>query len=123
MRKTAFAAAALAAALSLGMAADRATAMPSATPSQLGLATADAGLVRKARVVCGRSGCRRVVRRANRVRVGTRRPLYAFAGPTWGWSSGPSWGWNRPGWGWNRPGWGWNRPGWGWGPGWGWNGW
>jgi hypothetical protein len=70
MRKTAFAAAALAAALSLDMAADSAAAMPSATPGQLGLATANTGLVQKTRVVCGRTGCRRVVRGANRVWVG-----------------------------------------------------
>jgi hypothetical protein len=108
MLKTAFAAAALATALSLGATADKAAAMPSATPTQLGLATADSGLIQKAAVVCGRWGCRRVVRGA-RVWVGPRRPLYGFARPGWGWSGpglsigvGPSWGW-----GWRRPGWGW----------------
>jgi len=112
MLKTAFAAAALAA-LSLGAVVDSAAAMPSATPSQLGLATANTGLVQKTAVVCGRYGCRRVVRGA-RVWVGPHRRLYAFAGPrpswgwstpAWGWSSGPSWGWST----WGRPGWGWNR--------------
>jgi len=102
MLKTAFVVAALAAGLSLGATADRAAAMPSATPTQLGLANADAGAIQKAAVVCGRWGCRRVWRGA-RVWVGPRRPLYGFARPGWGW--GPSWGWGRPGWG--RPGWGW----------------
>jgi hypothetical protein len=116
MRKTAFAVAALAAALSLSATTDRAAAMPSAMPTQLGLANADSGLVQKAAVVCGRWGCRRVVRGA-RVWVGPRRPL--IAGPRWGWSS-PGWGWSSGpsfGWGWGGPGWGrpgWGRPGWGW---------
>jgi len=101
--KTAFAAAALATALSLGATADKAAAIPSAPPTQLGFATADNGLVQKTAV--GPWGCRRVVRGA-RVWVGPRRPLYGFARPGWGWSS-PAWGW-----GWGRPGWG--RPGWGW---------
>jgi len=100
MLKTAFVVAALAAGLSLGATADRAAAVPSATPTQLGLANADAGAIQKAAVVCGRWGCRRVWRGA-RVWVGPRRPLYGFARPGWG----PSWGWGRPGWG--RPGWGW----------------
>jgi len=110
MLKTAFAVAALATALSIGATADRAAAMPSATPTQLGLANADAGLVQKTAVVCGRWGCRRVIRGA-RVWVGPRRPLYGFARPSWGWSS-PGWGWSSGpsfgfGWGWGRPGWGW----------------
>src|SRR5215472_1474598 len=106
MLKTAFVVAALAAGLSLGATADRAAAMPSATPTQLGLANADNDLVQKTAVVCGRWGCRRVWRGA-RVWAGPRRRLYGFARPGWGWSSGPSfgWGWGRPGWG--RPGWGW----------------
>jgi len=114
MLKTAFAAAGLAAALSLGATADRAAAMPSATPAQLGLAIADTGMVQKTAVVCGRWGCRRALPRVG-VWVGPRRPLYGFAAP------GPAWGWSRPAWGWsawNRPGWGgvgWGRPGWGWG--------
>jgi hypothetical protein len=100
MRKTVFAAAALAAVLSLGASADRAAAMTGATPTELGLATADSGTAQKAALVCGRWGCRRVWRGA-RVWVGPRRPIYGFAGPRWGWSS-PAWGW-----GWRRPGWGW----------------
>jgi hypothetical protein len=111
--RTVFAAAALGSVLLLGASADRAAAMPSATPSQLGLATADTGLVQKTAVICGRWGCRRVLRGA-RVWSGPRRRLYAFAGPRsslawsrpgWGWSSGPSWGWST----WGRPGWRWNR--------------
>jgi hypothetical protein len=98
MRKTVFAAAALAALLSLGASADRASAMTGATPTQLGLATANSGVVQKAALVCGRWGCRRVWR-GPRVGWGPgvwgpRRRLYAFAGPRWGW------GWRRPGWGW-----------------------
>ena len=114
MRKTAFAVAALVAALSLGATAEKAAAaVPSATPTQLGLANAGTGLVQKARVVCGRWGCRRAVR-GGRVWAGSpRRRLYAFAGPRWGWS-GPGWGWS------SGPSWGWGRPGWGWGGGWGW---
>jgi hypothetical protein len=104
MRKTVFAAAALAAALSLGASADRAVAMTGATPTELGLATADSGLVQKAALVCGRWGCRRVWRGA-RVWSGPRRRIYAFAGP------GPAWGWSGPAWGWSR---GWRGPGWGW---------
>ena len=77
--RTTFAAAALAA-LSLGAIVDSAAAMPSATPSQLGLATADTGFVQKTAVVCGRYGCRRIVGGA-RVWVGPHRRLYAFAGP------------------------------------------
>ncbi len=75
MRKTVLAAAAVAAVLSLGASADRASAMTGATPTELGLATSDSGLVQKAALVCGRWGCRRVVRGA-RVWVGPRRPLY-----------------------------------------------
>ena len=63
MVKTAFAAAALATALSLSATADRAAAIPIATPTQLGLATAD--LIEKTAVVCGRWGCRRVVHRGS----------------------------------------------------------
>ena len=92
MLKTAFTAAAFATALSLSATGDKAAAMPSATPTQLGLATADNGLVQNTAVVCGRWGCRRVVRGA-RVWVGPRRPLYGFARPGWGWSS-PAWGWS-----------------------------
>jgi len=112
MLKIAFAVAAVATALSVGAAADRAAAMPSATPTQLGLADADTGLVQKTAVVCGRWGCRRVFRGA-RVWVGPRRPIYGFARPGWGWS-GPGFGWSSgPGWGWSRRGW-WGGPGWGW---------
>jgi hypothetical protein len=112
MLKTALAVTALAAALSLGATVDRAAAMPSATPTQLGLATADNGLVQKTALVCGRWGCRRVWGGAG---VWPGRPLYGFAGPVWsgGWVR-PGWGWGRPGWGWGRPAWGWNRPWWGW---------
>jgi hypothetical protein len=63
MRKTVFAAAALAAVLSLGASADRVAAMTGATPTELGLATADNGLVQKAALVCGLWGCRRGWRR------------------------------------------------------------
>ena len=103
MRKTVFAAAALATVLSLGAFANPAAAMTGATPTELGLATADSGVVQKAALVCGRWGCRRVWR--GHWEWAGRRPLFAFA-------PGPAWGWNRPGWGWNSPGW--NRPGWGW---------
>lgn len=116
MRKTLFAAAALAAVLSLGASANPAAAMTGATPTELGLATADSGVVQKAALVCGRWGCRRVWHRHWGWAGPPRRPLFAFApGPAWGWNR--PWGWDRPGWGWNSPGWnspGWNRPGWGW---------
>jgi hypothetical protein len=100
MRKTIVAAAALAAVLSLGASADRAAAMTAATPTELGLATADSGVVEKAALVCNRWGCRRVWW-GHRAWWGPRRRVYAFAGPSWGW------GWRRPGWGWRGPGWGW----------------
>jgi hypothetical protein len=111
MLKTALATAALATALSLGATVEKAAAMPSATPTQLGLVTADIGLVQKTAVVCGHWGCRRVVRGA---RVWSRPHRYGFAGPRtpWGWSS-PAWGWSSgPSWRWST--WGWGRPGWGW---------
>ncbi|MGN6749532.1 MAG: hypothetical protein ACTHJS_13150 [Xanthobacteraceae bacterium] len=75
MRKTVLAATALAAMLSLGASADRAVAMTGATPSELGLATGDSGVVQEAALVCGRWGCRRVWRGPHRV--------FAFAGPRW----------------------------------------
>jgi hypothetical protein len=103
MFKTALVAAGLAAALSLGAAANQAIAMPNVTPTQLGLATSDTGVVLKTAMVCGRWGCRRILPRAG-VWLGPRRPLYDFAGPAWGWSR-PAWGWST----WGRPGWGWNR--------------
>jgi hypothetical protein len=69
MRKTMLAAAAVAAVLSIGATANEAAAMPTAAPTQLGLATsadtaANSGLVQKTAIVCGYYGCRpRVVGR------------------------------------------------------------
>lgn len=88
MRKTILAAAAVAAVLSIGAAANPAAAMP-ATPTQLGLVTsadtaANSGLVQKAAVVCGYYGCRRV----------------------W-WGGGPYW--HHPYWGWHHRFWGWRH--------------
>ncbi len=84
MRKTILAAAAVAAVLSIGASANKAAAMSTAAPTQLGLATSsDTSLVQKAAVVCGYYGCRRV----------------------W-WGGGPYWG--HPYWGWHRH-WGWRR--------------
>ncbi len=84
MRKTILAAAAVAAVLSIGATANKAAAMPTAAPTEIGLATSnDAGLVQKAAIVCGYYGCRRV----------------------W-WGGGPYWG--HPYWGWHRH-WGWRR--------------
>ncbi len=83
MRKTILAAAAVAAVLSIGATANKAAAMPTAAPTQIGLATSnDAGLVQKAAIVCGYYGCRRVW----------------WGGPYWG---HPYWGWHRH-WGWRR---------------------
>jgi hypothetical protein len=84
MRKTIFAAAAVAALLSIGATTNKAAAMPTAAPTQLGLATPDdAGLVQKAAIVCGYYGCRRV-----------------WGGPYWG---RPYYGgWHRRYWGWRR---------------------
>ena len=79
MRKTIVAAAALAAVLSLGASADRAAAMTAATPTELGLATADGGVVEKAALVCNRWGCRRVWW-GHRAWWGPRRRVYAIAG-------------------------------------------
>jgi hypothetical protein len=88
MRKTMLAAAAVAAVLSIGTAADKAAAMPITMPAtsatQLGLATsADTGLVQKAAVVCGYYGCRRVW----------------WGGPYW---HPHYWGWHHRYWGWRR---------------------
>jgi hypothetical protein len=87
MRKSLFATAALVAVLSLGASADRAAAMTGATPTELGLATADSGVVQKAALVCGRWGCRRVWA-GHRFVWGPRRRVFAFAGPSWGWGGG-----------------------------------
>jgi hypothetical protein len=85
MRKTILAAAAVVAVLSIGASANKAAAMSTATPTQLGLATSDdTSLVQKAAIVCGYYGCRRV----------------------W-WGGGPYWG--HPYWGWHRHYWGWRR--------------
>ena len=85
MRKTLLAAAAVAAVLSIGATANQAAAMPTAAPTELGLATSnDAALVQKAAIVCGYYGCRHV------------------------WWGGPYWGWHHPYWGWHRR-WGWHR--------------
>ncbi|HEX3506237.1 MAG TPA: hypothetical protein VHU22_22875 [Xanthobacteraceae bacterium] len=88
MRKTMLAAAAVAALLSIGATANKAAAMPTTAPTQLGLAaSADTHLVQKAALVCGYYGCRRV-----------------WGGPYWGrpyWAH-PNWGWHRHYWGWHR---------------------
>jgi hypothetical protein len=86
MRKTALVVAALVAALSLGTTTDRAAAaMPSATPAQLGLANADAGLVEKARVVCGQwaagGSCGAPGDGSDRVARSTPLPVLAGVGP------------------------------------------
>ena len=60
MRKSLLAAAAVAAVLLLGASADKAAAMMSATPTQLGLTNPDNSLVQKAALVCNRWGCRQV---------------------------------------------------------------
>jgi len=65
MRKIILTALAAAAILSGGMLGNRAQAMTLATPSVLGVATADAALVRQAKAVCGSNGC---------VQVQTSRP-------------------------------------------------
>ena len=88
MRKTMLAAAAVAAVLSIGATANEAAAMPTAAPTQLGLATSadtatNSGLVQKAAIVCGYYGCRR---------------MWWGGGPYWG---HPYWGWHRH-WGWRR---------------------
>ena len=84
MRKTLFAAAAVAAVLSIGATANPAAAVPAPAATQLGLATStDANLVQKAAIVCGYYGCRRV------------------------WWGGPYW--HRPYWAGHRHYWGWHR--------------
>ena len=87
MRKTMLAAVAVAAVLSIGATANEAAAMPTAAPTQLGLATSadtavNSGLVQKAAIVCGDYGCRRVW----------------WGGPYWG---HPYLGWHRH-WGWRH---------------------
>lgn len=79
MRKRLLTAAALAAMFLLGAPADRAAAVASATPAQLGPTDPDSGLAQKAALVCGRLGCRRgwigrrVMWGARRVWWGVRR--------------------------------------------------
>jgi hypothetical protein len=60
MRKTLFAIAAAVAIFAIGSAANRAEAMPAASPSALGIATEGSGLVQEAALVCGYGGCVRV---------------------------------------------------------------
>jgi len=55
--KTLLTALAAATILSGGMLGNRAEAMALAAPSALGVATADAALVRQAKTVCGSNGC------------------------------------------------------------------
>jgi hypothetical protein len=144
MRKSLLAAAALAAVFLLGAPADKAAAMMSATPGELGLATPGSGLVQKAALVCGRFGCRRVwagrrvVWGARRVWWGPRRVAWRARPIWWGarrvaWRTNPIWwrprpvAWGprplfayagpSPGWGWSSPGFAvssWSSPGWGW---------
>jgi hypothetical protein len=125
----------------LGAPADRAAAMMSATPAQLGLANSNDSLVEKAALVCGRLGCRRVWagRRAwwgarrvawwhrrgwwtRRVAWGPRRYWWARRAA---WRSRPLFAYVGP-----SPALGWSSPavsvaccGWGGSPGWGWSGW
>jgi hypothetical protein len=96
MRHSIVAAATIAALLAVATPANKAAAMPVATPGQLGLPDGAAGSVEKTVLVCGPWGC-------------YWRPGY------WGWYRPyPYWGWRRHyWWGWHRPGWGWHRP-WGW---------
>ncbi len=126
MRNGLLAVAAIAAAFLLDATADRASAMMSATPTELGLATSGSSLVAKAALVCGRFGCRRVWRGprigwgARRVWWGARRFAWssrawwaarrvAWRSRWWGtraaWGSAPLFayaGAARP-WGWSRP--------------------
>jgi len=60
MRKTLLTALGAVALLSAGAIANQAGAMTLATPSAIGVANADNGLVEKAAVVCGYYGCARV---------------------------------------------------------------
>jgi hypothetical protein len=60
MRKVLVTALAAVTILAHGMLGNRAGAMPLATPSALGVATADAALVQQATNVCGSNGCVRV---------------------------------------------------------------
>jgi hypothetical protein len=79
MRKTLLTALGAVALLSAGAFATQAGAMTLASPSALGVATADGGLVEKAAVVCGYYGCARV------------RPRY-------GYGYGYGYGYRRYGW-------------------------
>lgn len=93
MRRTIFAAAAVAAVIAIGARSEKAAAMSAATPTELGHSSADAGLVQKAAIVCGYWGCRRVW------------PGYWGPRPYWGYYHpyyGPYWGWHHPYWGWHR---------------------
>ena len=141
MRNGILAAAALAAVFTFGAPADKAAAMMSATPSELGLADSGNNVVEKAALVCGRFGCRRVWtgRRlawgARRVWWGARRVAWR-SGVWWGarraawrsrwWAARTAWASNPVWWGGSpvglgprplfayagaSPGWGWSSPG------------
>jgi len=68
MRKILLSALGAAALLSAGVFANQASAMTAATPSAIGAAAVDSGLVEKAAVVCGYYGCVRT------------RPYYGYYG-------------------------------------------
>ena len=98
------AAAALGAVFLLGAPADKAAAMMSATPNQIGLPNSDDNLVQKAALVCGRLGCRRVWA-GRRAWWGPRRVAW--------WHRRAWWGPHRVAWWHRRIWWGPRRVAWG----------
>lgn len=111
------AAAALGAVFLLGAPADKAAAMMSATPNQIGLPNSDDNLVQKAALVCGRLGCRRVWA-GRRAWWGPRRVAWWHRRAWWGphrvawWHRRVWWGPRRVAWGARRYWWGANQVAW-----------
>jgi hypothetical protein len=112
-------AAALGAVFLLGAPADKAAAMMSATPNQIGLPSSDNNLVEKAALVCGRLGCRRVWA-GRRVWWGAHRAWWGVHRAAWwgarrvaSWHHRAWWGPRRYAWGSRRYWWGARQAAWG----------
>ena len=89
MRKSIFAAVAIAVGLAVAAPAKKAAAMPVATPGQLGLAEGADDTLEKTVLVCDPWTC-------------YWRPGDWDPNPYWGWRRHYWWGWHRPSRGWHR---------------------
>ncbi len=106
------AAAALGVVFLLGAPADKAAAMMSATPNQIGVPSSDDNLMEKAALVCGRLGCRRVWA-GRRVWSGAHRAWWGVHRAAWWGARRVAWWHHRVWWGARRYAWGPRRYWWG----------